>query len=64
VGKYTGNPKEVLLCVMSKRQIITVKEIVKQIDRRAFMIVTDAREVFGEGFIEHPEIKVKNTMSK
>ncbi len=65
VGKYTGNQKEVLLCVMSKRQIITVKEIVKRIDPRAFMIVTDAREVFGEGFIEHPEItKAESTMSK
>ena len=49
---------------MSKRQIITVKEIVKQIDRRAFMIVTDAREVFGEGFIEHPENKAESTTSK
>lgn len=57
VGKYTGNQKEVLLCVMSKRQILTVKNIVKQIDIHAFMIVTDAREVFGEGFIEHPDMK-------
>lgn len=65
VGKYTGNQKEVLLCVMSKRQIITVKEIVKRMDPRAFMIVTDAREVFGEGFIEHPEMnKAEGTMSK
>lgn len=57
VGKYTGNQKEVLLCVMSKREILTVKEIVKRIDAKAFMIVTDAREVFGEGFIENAELE-------
>ncbi len=56
-GKYTGNQKEILLCVMSKREIIAVREIVKQIDRQAFMIVTDAKEVFGEGFIEDPELQ-------
>lgn len=55
IGKYTGREKEVLLCVMSKREILTVKNIVKQIDAKAFMIVTDAREVFGEGFIENAE---------
>lgn len=55
VGKYTGKEKEVLLCVMSKREILTVRDIVKRIDAKAFMIVTDAREVFGEGFIENPE---------
>ena len=57
IGKYTGNEKEVLLCVMSKREILTIKEIVKQLDKKAFMIVTDAREVFGEGFIENAEVE-------
>lgn len=57
VGKFTGKDKEVLLCVMSKRQILTVKSIIKTIDVNAFMIITDAREVFGEGFIEHPDMK-------
>ncbi|MDO4765207.1 MAG: YitT family protein [Eubacteriales bacterium] len=64
VGKYTGLDKEVLLCVMSKREILTVKKIVKQVDVNAFMIVTDAREVFGEGFIEHPEMNKSKKLSK
>lgn len=57
MGMYTHQEKEILLCVMSKRQILGVKEVVRRIDPAAFMIVTDAREVFGEGFIENPELE-------
>lgn len=53
VGKYTGNSKEVLLCVVSKREIVKVKEIAHACDRHAFVIVADVREVLGEGFIEY-----------
>ncbi len=51
-GMYTGTPKKVLLCVVSQRQIVQLKEIVRQIDPNAFVIVADVREVLGEGFIE------------
>lgn len=51
-GMFTGNPKKVLLCVVSQRQIVELKEIVKKIDPNAFVIVADVREVLGEGFIE------------
>jgi len=54
-GMYTAGQKKVLLCVVSKRQIIKVKELVKQLDKKAFIIVTDVREVFGEGFKEYIE---------
>ena len=52
-GKYTNNNKELLLCVVSKRQIVKLKEIVRDIDRSAFVIVADVREVVGEGFVEY-----------
>lgn len=52
VGMYSGERKEVLFCVVSKKEIVKVKDIVKRIDADAFMIVSDVREVFGEGFIE------------
>ncbi|MBC7959088.1 MAG: YitT family protein [Vallitaleaceae bacterium] len=51
-GMFTGNAKKVLLCVVSQRQIVQLKEIVKAIDKNAFVIVADVREVLGEGFIE------------
>ncbi len=52
-GMYTKFDKEVLFCVVSQKQIVQVKEIVKEIDSSAFVIVADVREVFGEGFIPH-----------
>ena len=39
-----------IFCVMSSRQVPELKEIVEMIDPDAFVIVTEAREVLGEGF--------------
>lgn len=47
---YSGKNRNVLMCVMRKNQFPKLKKIVANIDDRAFVIVTDAREVIGEGF--------------
>ncbi|MCI9080856.1 MAG: YitT family protein [Lachnospiraceae bacterium] len=52
-GMYSGERKCVLYCVVAKKEIVLLKEIVHQIDENAFVIVGDVREVHGEGFIEH-----------
>ena len=52
-GMYSGDEKCMLYCVVSKKEIVEVKEIVAQIDPKAFVIVSDAREVLGEGFLEY-----------
>ena len=46
-GAYTGRAKNVILCVIKKTQITQVRKIVKNVDVHAFLIVTDARDVFG-----------------
>jgi uncharacterized membrane-anchored protein YitT (DUF2179 family) len=51
VGMYSGQDKKMLFCVVSKKEIVKIKEIVAQTDPRAFVIVSDVREVLGEGFI-------------
>ena len=51
-GMYSGAEKNVLFCVVSKKEIVQLKELVVGHDSQAFVIVTDAREVLGEGFIE------------
>ncbi len=56
-GKYTEVDREVLLCVVSKREIVKLKEIVRDIDSFAFVIVADVREVVGEGFVEYETTK-------
>lgn len=49
-GMYTGSDKVVLYCVVHRGQLPQLKEIVKGIDKNAFVILTDVREVLGEGF--------------
>lgn len=52
-GMYSGGDKFMLYCVVSQKEIVQVKEIVAEIDPNAFVIVSDAREVLGEGFLEY-----------
>ena len=52
-GMYEGKDRMMLFCIIGKKQIVRLKEIVVRIDPGAFLIVTDAREVLGEGFIEN-----------
>lgn len=49
-GMYTQVDKKILLTVADRRQIHKIKEIAKKHDNEAFIIVTDVREVLGEGF--------------
>ena len=51
-GMYSDETKNMLFCVVSRKEIVEIKEIVSEYDPKAFFIVSDAREVFGEGFIE------------
>ena len=49
-GAFSGNPKQVILCVVKKRIYPQAEEIVKQEDPDAFLIVSGASEIFGEGY--------------
>lgn len=49
-GMYTNNDKRVLLCVLHRGQIPKLKAIALSVDAKAFIILTDIREVMGEGF--------------
>ncbi len=53
VGMYRMQERSLLFCVVSKKEVVTLKEYIKNIDPHAFVIVTDAREVLGEGFLEN-----------
>ena len=54
-GMYTKQEKCMLLCVVSRKQIVWLKETVMEIDPKAFLIICDAREVWGEGFQSYSE---------
>lgn len=49
-GVFTGKRKKVLLCVVHRSQIPALKELVRNEDDKAFVIMADIREVLGEGF--------------
>lgn len=49
-GAYSGREKSVIMCVMKKQISAQVEVIVREEDPDAFMIVTSATEIFGEGY--------------
>ncbi len=52
-GAYTGKENDILMCVLNMKNLPMARDIVKQEDSDAFMIVTSATNVFGEGFKRH-----------
>jgi uncharacterized membrane-anchored protein YitT (DUF2179 family) len=51
-GGYTGAAKDVLLCVISRTEISELKKAITEIDKEAFVIISNVNEVLGEGFTE------------
>ncbi|MDW7739172.1 MAG: YitT family protein [Bacillota bacterium] len=49
-GGYTGELREVLLCVITRQQTARLKAIIYEVDPEAFVIIGNATEVHGEGF--------------
>jgi len=49
-GAYSQERKDMVFSVMAKREVSRAREIVREIDPRAFVIITDVYEVLGEGF--------------
>lgn len=48
-GAYSGKEKEVIMVAMRKALAPKAEEVVKEIDPTAFMIITSANEIYGEG---------------
>lgn len=49
-GAYTGEERDVVLCVLNRVQTTRLKAVVKEEDPDAFVLVADVREAMGEGF--------------
>ena len=49
-GMFKDNSKIVLMCAIGRGDLPKVKQIVKEIDKDAFIIISNAREVLGMGF--------------
>lgn len=51
-GAYSGKESEALICVFDRKQFYKAKKLIYEIDPRAFLIVSEAKEVYGEGFLD------------
>jgi len=55
-GAYTHQDRKIVLCVIKNQMFPILKDTVKEIDPRAFVIVTKSAEIYGEGFSEYKEV--------
>ena len=55
-GMYTNEEKLTLLCVGSRNEAYAIQKEAKSIDRNAFIIIINAREVLGKGFKKSEEM--------
>ena len=49
-GMYTNKDKLVLMCATARGDVAKVKDIARKIDPKSFIIITNSREVVGQGF--------------
>ena len=54
-GMYTGTSRDMIFLVVSRKEVHQVQHKIKEIDPRAFVVVTDAYDTFGEGFKPLPD---------
>ncbi len=58
-GMFTGEKKQIIYTVVSRREVAILEEFISNIDQDAFITVMDAREILGEGF-QNLKYKVTN----
>ncbi len=56
-GMYTGRERDMIFLVVSRREIVPVKQRLRDIDPAMFVVVVDANETLGEGFRPFSEMK-------
>jgi len=49
-GGYTGSPRPVLYCVITRAEVNQLKALVREADPKAFMVIGSVHEALGEGF--------------
>lgn len=52
IGTYSGTERHLLLCACSKAELIKVRNAAHFVDSTSFVMITEASEVFGEGFMD------------
>ena len=49
-GMYTNKDKLILMCAVTRKDIAKTIQIIRKLDKKSFVIITNSREVLGLGF--------------
>ncbi len=49
-GAFSGQPKNIIYCVINRAELSRIKDIVHEHDPQSFMAISEVPEVVGEGF--------------
>lgn len=52
IGSYSKQEKDVVMCACNNKQMYGIRKLVKEIDKKAFLVIMESNEVVGEGFKE------------
>jgi len=65
-GGWTGEARPVLYCVLTRSEINMLKTLVSEADPQAFMVIGQAHEALGEGFVplQHAQVNGKNAQPR
>ena len=61
VGGYSRRDSEMLMCIVDRKQFHAVKSIIDKWDRAAFVVASETKEVYGEGFLDDPRFQTEET---
>ena len=56
-GMFTHQEKDMLLVILRRSQIVTLKKIVKELDPKSFMFCQSVKNAYGQGFITYDDKK-------
>lgn len=52
MGSYSMREKDVVMCACNNKQMYGIRRLIKEVDRKAFLVIMESNEVVGEGFKE------------
>ena len=55
-GGFSKQDREILMCVIDRKQFYLVKQIIDAYDSAAFVTVMETKETYGEGFLNDPRV--------
>ncbi len=59
-GMYKGEERTMLMCVVKRFELKKLEDLVEGVDKRAFIILTQAKKITGQGFVTFPVNHKKN----